>query len=132
VTRVLTPIDVEYVDGRRWTLLTSFACETDALGRIDIPAGFVTDFASIPRVLWAILPPERHAVASLPHDWLYQHGALHGQAITRGQADALFDELLRFDQAGAWERRALVAGVRLGGWHAWNQYRKADHAEVAG
>jgi hypothetical protein len=126
VTRVYTPINVQYIDGRHWRLLTSFACETDALGRIDIPAGFVTDFASIPRLLWNILPPEYHAVASLPHDWLYVQGEVNGREIERAEGDAVFNELLAFDHAGDWDRRALVAGVRLGGWVPWRKYRQAQ------
>jgi hypothetical protein len=52
----LSPLD----DGRRWELLAPFeyhvGCEGSGIV-IVVPAGFVTDFASIPRFLWAILPP---------------------------------------------------------------------------
>ncbi len=45
-------------------------CYVSAL--IDVPEGFVTDFASIPRVFWSILPPHGAAMpASVVHDYYY-------------------------------------------------------------
>ena len=39
---------------------------------ITVPAGFVTDFASTPRAIWAILPPTgRYQLAAVVHDFLY-------------------------------------------------------------
>lgn len=38
---------------------------------IDIPPGYRTDFASIPRLFWRILPPVgRYGKAAVIHDWL--------------------------------------------------------------
>jgi len=38
---------------------------------IPIPAGFVTNFASVPRILWPILPPRgKYAPATIEHDYL--------------------------------------------------------------
>ena len=43
-------------DGQRWV----------------IPAGFVTDFASVPRLLWPLIPSMgAYWYAALVHDWLY-------------------------------------------------------------
>jgi len=42
---------------------------------IVIPKGFITDFASIPRVLWPIIEPDGPlCVGSILHDFGYQHG----------------------------------------------------------
>jgi hypothetical protein len=42
---------------------------------IKVPVGFVTDFASIPRAFWSILPPiDNYAKAAVIHDWLYWEG----------------------------------------------------------
>ena len=39
---------------------------------ICVPAGTVTDLASVPRLLWAIFPPHgRWAKAAIIHDYLY-------------------------------------------------------------
>ena len=62
-------------DGRRWRVVTACHYETDGGARIEIPEGFITDFASIPRGLWNILPPQHAHVgkAGVIHDWLYRY-----------------------------------------------------------
>jgi Protein of unknown function (DUF1353) len=52
---------------------------------IVVPAGFVTDFASTRRAIWAVLPPVgRYQLAAVVHDFLYWD-----QGCTREQADTL-------------------------------------------
>lgn len=44
-----------------------------------IPKGYVTDFASVPKFLWSILPPlGRHNLAALLHDWMLDYLAKNG------------------------------------------------------
>ena len=86
--------------------------------RYVIPAGFVTDFASIPRpaqALYAIDDETR--CPALLHDWLYCL-----QLTTRAEADALFLEAL--GRAGVrWSKRRLMHGaVRVGGWRYWSAH----------
>jgi len=39
---------------------------------VSVPNGFVTDFASIPRIFWSALRPDgEHAYAAVVHDYLY-------------------------------------------------------------
>jgi hypothetical protein len=147
-TRVLTPLDVRCLDGDRWRVLAPFSVETVRLGRIDVPAGFITDFNSTPRLLWNLLPPTECGEAAVPHDLLYQLGVLNGRAISREDADAVHRELVAWigsadDPAthdpdvpprqplAAWRRFAYHRGLRLGGWRAWGTYRARDRARVA-
>ena len=44
-------------DGRRWRVVSDCHYETDGGAKITIPAGFITDFASVPRILWPLFPP---------------------------------------------------------------------------
>lgn len=94
---------------------------------VTVPEGFVTDLASIPRILWPLLPKTGSYVeAAIVHDWLYWDGAMEGQPIPRRVADRVFYRLMR--QAGT---SPLVAGlvwvgVRLGGWLAWSRHRRRD------
>ncbi|RWX14321.1 DUF1353 domain-containing protein [Rhizobium leguminosarum] len=65
--------------------------KTSSLKSVTVPKGFVTDLASIPRALWAILP--RQALYTYPaivHDFLYWF-----QPCTRDEAD----EILRLGMA---------------------------------
>ena len=70
-----------------------FAYEQPSTGRwIWVPATYVTDFASIPRVgRWLIPPFGRHAIAAVVHDWLYSVG----EPGRRGWADDVFNEALK-------------------------------------
>ena len=57
---------------------------------IKVPKGFETDFASIPRIFWPILPPfGRYTKAAIIHDYLY---GLEG--CSRWLADAIFREAM--------------------------------------
>jgi len=83
---------------------------------IVVPAGFVADFASVPRALWAELSPVGdHARAVVVHDYLYWF-----QPCEREEADNLF--MLAMTQHGVSDLRrgAVYAGVRIAGEDAWN------------
>ena len=39
---------------------------------VNVPVGFVTDFASIPRIFWSVLPPDgKYTHPAIVHDYLY-------------------------------------------------------------
>lgn len=58
---------------------------------ITIERGFVTDFASVPGVLWGIFRPiGDHNLADVVHDWLYTN-----HIMSRAAADAEFLTLMR-------------------------------------
>ena len=123
---------VEYIDGHSWRLVEEFSWfEKDLTSdgiTIAVPAGFITDFASIPRVLWSWLPPQFFAKPAILHDWLYYNGAVGDLKVTRAQADKVFRDALG-ETGVPWARRWLMwTGVRVGGGRAWNVYRSNDAA----
>jgi hypothetical protein len=67
-------------------LLASFSYDVGAEGSGDtivVPAGFETDFASIPRVLWIIEPPLGDAgKAAVLHDYLYETASVTARLRT--------------------------------------------------
>jgi hypothetical protein len=78
---------------------------------IRVPAGFVTDLASVPRVLWSILPPHgRYAKAAIVHDYLYVH-AIRNKAY----ADKVFLEAMEVLGVPTLKRKAMYLAVRLFG-----------------
>ena len=93
---------------------------------IIVPEGFVTDFASVPRLFWSIFPPlGPWALAAILHDWLYQTCGEFGK-YTRKQADEIFreamEEIAKHREDGepkAWKRALLYRAVRLGGGKGW-------------
>ena len=85
-----------------------------------VPVGFITDFASIPRLLhWLISPNGLSREAAVIHDYLYCT-----QTTTRADADAIFLEALATSGVGWAQRHAMYAAVRAGGWIYWNKRSK--------
>ena len=77
-----------------------------------VPKDFQTDFASVPRFLWPLLPPHgRVKKAAILHDWLYQQSH-----IPREHCDRVFLEAMTADHVPPVQRWAMYEGVRLFGW----------------
>lgn len=106
--------------GIKLLLLSDLIYESPLLNqRIVVPAKFVTDLASIPQLLWNILPPiGSYDAAAVVHDYLYLHNG-----VTRAQADAVLNEAMTELEVDSWKRRLIYAGVRIGGWVPWGKYR---------
>lgn len=123
-----TPLRLEFLDDSRFSLTEPFefmSLVTESV--IRVPAGFVTDFASIPRGLWNMLPPTgRYGKAAVVHDWLYQTRDAGTHKVWRDEADAVLKEGMDALGVGWLTRWTIYAGIRLGGWAAWNKYRRAE------
>jgi len=128
---------VEDDDGFPFVLKEPLVYQSDGLRTtLTIPAGFKTDFASIPRVLWNILAPVgSYDRAAVVHDLLYQQapkvpsadGDFNSPArCSRKQADDTLLEAMEVCGTGRVVRWAIYAGVRAGGWKVWNAYRAKD------
>lgn len=87
------------------------------LPSVTVPAGFVTDFASIPRALWTALPRDGDYVwAAVVHDYLYWY-----QTTTKDIADDVFNAAMIDFKIPAADRIAIYQGVRLGGASSWSE-----------
>lgn len=106
-------------------LLGVLAFDSVLLNRVIIvPAGFVTDFASVPRApftywLFGGVADE----AAVVHDFLYETGI-----VPRDVADDVYLEALEACGVAAWRRRAMWAAVRAFGAR---RYMPAPPAEAA-
>ncbi len=89
--------------------------------RIHVPMGFITDFASIPRIFWIIIghPTGEYGKAAVIHDYLY-----YKQTTTRRYADRIFLEAMKVLEVSWWRRRAMWLAVRSFGWRPWNRHKK--------
>jgi len=88
---------------------------------IVVPAGFVTEFASIPRVLWSELSPvAEHKLAAIVHDYLYWF-----QPCEREETDNLLMSAMSQEGVSDLRRGAVYTGVRMGSAEAWNANRVA-------
>jgi hypothetical protein len=88
-----------------------------------VPVGFYTDFASVPRlgIVYALLGDRAHEPAVI-HDWLY-----YCAITTRKMADDILMEAMEVINLPWYQRYPILLGVRIGGWAAWNEHRKAGH-----
>lgn len=121
IVSFLSPLDVEEVrpetDPARWRLTAPLRVEIE--GRpIEVPAGFVTDFASVPRVPIAYLVAGgRGNQAATLHDWLYSKQS--SEPYDRAQADLALRAGLVGSGIEAPIADAMYAAVRLFGESHW-------------
>jgi len=105
-----------------WSLLENFSF-TDRKGRtFTAPKGMVTDLASIPAMLRDLFSGVEHRMAGTIHDALYLLAKLFN--LTREECDQLFGEMCEFLGASAVIEWMAQTGLRVGGWHSWNECRE--------
>jgi hypothetical protein len=105
-----------WVDDDHFAIGADVTFDTAVAGaRIIVPPGFVTDFASVPRVPLAfMLVGDRAHVAATIHDFLYTTGIWH-----KNIADLVFKEAaIATGVAPKWAE-IMYQGVRFGGEAAW-------------
>lgn len=107
-----------------WRVLRGFRYYIGDLGSsewVDIECGELSDRASVPRILWSIVPPDgAHGQAAVLHDKLCRTLTITKDGepvrITRAKADALFLEAMEALNT-PWLRRRLaytaVAAYRM-------------------
>ncbi|MDR7420027.1 MAG: DUF1353 domain-containing protein [Armatimonadota bacterium] len=117
----MQPVKVSSLDGRRWTLIEPYVWR-----EFTVPAGFVTDFASTPRLIWAWLPPTgKYMGAAVVHDYLYVV-----DRCTRAEADAVFLEAMADAGVNVVRRRLMYLAVRAFGQEIWDRYRAMDRLNL--
>jgi len=127
---------------RQWEVMEDWVYQIPDGPRIVIPAPFVFDGASIPRILWAILSPTGLLlIPGLVHDFAYRYdylwardakGVFYKYDTGAGQAkwDKLFyligDEINGMSMLDAMAWGALA----LGGRFAWKSNRKKNAQQL--
>ena len=92
-----------------------------AVNEVKVPAGFVTDLASIPDELWSVLPPAaRYSYPAIVHDYLYWF-----QTCERVQADTVFKAAMEDLKVTAGKIMVIYNAVRLAGGTSWDANAKA-------
>lgn len=91
---------------------------------VTVPIGFVTDFASIPRLFWTLLRPDgAYTYPAIIHDYLYWT-----QSTTRESADEVFRLAMEDFAIDRPTADAIHAAVRALGGSAWNANRRLQDA----
>lgn len=104
---------INHRNGGRWLLEMPLVFESVIAGTIIVPSGFETDFASVPRIIFAYLLTGNTAhAAAVVHDYLYQ---MRDWPITRKGADDVMLEAMVATGIPWWRRQLIYAGVKVGG-----------------
>lgn len=90
--------------------------EVDKYQAVEVPTGFVTDFASIPPIFYSVLRPDgEYAYAAVIHDYLYWM-----QTRPREVADEILKLAMQDLKVDSVKLTAIYEAVRLFGGKAWN------------
>jgi hypothetical protein len=112
-----------YWDGEEFVTDEDFTYRSEE-GDITVPAGFRTDFDSVPRLPLAYwLTKGRTLRGAVIHDWLYSCQQIDSKPISRAKADSVFLQAMSDEGAGP-TRYAIWLGVRIGGLGIWRRHSK--------
>ena len=121
-----TPCRVELVGPYQFKLIEPFEYHIgeypakDPKKIIRVPVGYITDFASIPRVFWPFVSPvDEYAKAAVIHDWLHVKGY-----FSRKTTDDIFNEAMMVLKTPEWKRRIVYGAVKHFSGPAWDRNRR--------
>ena len=110
-------------DGHTWIVLSDFGYEVGEEGSgdvVNVPIGFHTDFASIPRPLWVIFPRwGKYGNGAVIHDWLYWD-----QPRSQEEADDILLEAMGILEVSPWQKYPIYWAVWVFGRRAWNKNKR--------
>lgn len=135
MTKFTSPLTVTKLRKKLWVVKESFqfySGEKEDGKVIVVPEGFVTDFASIPRLFWIILTPDgQYTQAAVLHDYLYSvrgkvknPGSDEIIVFSRKDCDDIFLEGMQVLGVPFWKRSVMHRAVRMFGWIPWNKKEK--------
>lgn len=121
------PVRAVWADDGRTMIVLDDLTYIDPDGRAwRVPAGFVTDGASIPQELWSLIGSPftgRYRVAAVFHDAAYRT-----LGVARGDADNMLREASLELGCEHWRADAIYEGVRLGGAASYIEDQRAAAA----
>ena len=113
---LLTITDLD--DGKNWLLEDVLKYLTSEGIPHDVPKHFVTDLAS---VMWPLRKVGKINKPAVLHDYMYRTPSL---CWNRWYADKIFHESMIAADVPRVKADMFYLALRLGGWRAWNRYRR--------
>ncbi|OHD70516.1 MAG: hypothetical protein A2W19_08915 [Spirochaetes bacterium RBG_16_49_21] len=129
-------------DGKTWIIRKKFGYDVGREGGaefVDVPVGFMTDFASVPRLLWAIIPRwGTYGNAAVIHDYCYwcqqisvrRKRKIINKNINRKKADRIFFEAMGVLRVTFYYRYTIYWAVRLFGLLQWRANQRGKRKGV--
>lgn len=114
-----------------WRVLNPFSYYSDILGReITVEVGFLTDYASVPRIPIAywLCGDTAHLPAVL-HDWLFHNHHICDEHT----ANRVLLEAMHVNGEPNWRAEMIYLGVEIGGKSSWEEDGRGNgHSIVDG
>lgn len=123
------PLILKFLDtneAKRFEVVSPFTYYIDRLEgdlKVEIPIYFRTDFASVPRLFWTVIPPVGlYGKAAVVHDFLCEYGTAWQRDasgnwsvydVSRKEADQIFRNAMQVLGVGKVKRNVMFWGVRL-------------------
>jgi len=119
------PLTVTKLKSGKWKVergFTYYVGKEDSDESIAVPSAFETDFASVPRIFWNIIPPDgQYSQGAVLHDYLYSCvGCVGDKEYLRKECDKIFLESMTVLGVG-FRRRIMYRAVRMFGGFCWNK-----------
>ena len=139
-------LDATFLPPRNWTLDKDLTFTSDTIknyeitmlrncnilisdeGTITVPAGYITDLASVPRPIWAVISPFDVARAAVIHDLLYeyintQYKVVNNSAAAEvGPATKKETEYYREIADNIFREAMRNSEPSVPGWKIWSAY----------
>ena len=114
-----------------WHVGHSFIVELDLGGGIyidyDVPEGYESDLASVPRIFWSIIAPFELGIKEcIVHDKLYRENFRD-----RKWCDDFWLTTMRRKKVKKWKREWAYRLVRSFGWNSWRKHAKRNSQSVS-
>ena len=107
-----TELEVRRRGAAQWTLLADLVYEGET-DRFTVPAGFVTDYATVPDFLvWLMNKTGPYTLAAVVHDWLLI-SEVPAHRVTSRDADGIFRRIMREEGVTLPKRWLMWSAVRL-------------------
>ena len=112
------PIVQPFADGRQWVLEHDLDYRLlDSEHVVHVPRGFVTDFASVPRIAWPIMSPTGPlGRAGVVHDFLYWDQGCKSREV----ADKIMLLAMIESDVGPLQQTLVYGTLRSAGSSAWD------------
>jgi len=117
--KIYNALRTERKNNKLWQLLEDFKIQIDDMVVV-VPAGFLTNGASVPRMFWWLCPPLAGPFgdAAVVHDYMYFKNSKWSD---RKQADQFLYQIGRTHGATWLQAQLVYRAVRIFGGSYWKQ-----------